>query len=361
MSERAYLVLENGKVFAGAPCGARGDVVAEVVFTTGMTGYLETLTDKSYCGQIAVQSFPLIGNYGVIPEDFESDPERERVAMRGYVLRELCDAPSNFRSRGGLDAWLQKAGVVGLCGVDTRALVRVIREQGVMNGMLTDDLDKVDPAAIAAYRVRGAVEETSTKIPYRYPAQGEKKHRVALLDYGVKQNILRELARRGCEVCVLPCHATAQQVLAEKPDGILLSNGPGDPVDNQIAIRTLRALAKSGVPIFGVCLGHQLLALSQGFATTKLRYGHRGANQPVRDERTRRVYMTSQNHGYAVVGESVDENVAEQLFTNVNDGSCEGIAYRAFPALTVQFHPEACGGPQDTGFLFDRFIQRMEA
>ncbi|MDR0671642.1 MAG: carbamoyl phosphate synthase small subunit [Oscillospiraceae bacterium] len=356
----AYLLLENGRVFEGKAFGCRGRVLGEVVFTTGMTGYLETLTDKSYYGQIIVQTFPLIGNYGVIPSDFETGPSHGRlVHAKAYIVKNWCREPSNFRSEGDLDTFLKSQNIIGLYGIDTRALTKIIRESGVMNGAVTDDLAAVDREALRAYRVRDAVENVSTGAVVRFPSEAGR-YKVALVDYGLKENIRRELVRRGCDVWVFPHSASARDILAIEPDGVMLSNGPGDPADNPVEIETLRELLQTGRPIFGICLGHQLLALASGFRTEKLKFGHRGANQPVKDMTTGLVYITSQNHGYAVVRDSIDPGVARELFINVNDNTCEGLSYVNAPVFSAQFHPEACGGPLDTGFLFDSFLRLME-
>ena len=356
MGKRAYLVLENGKTFQGERFGADGTVMAEVVFTTGMTGYLETLTDRSYWGQIVCHTFPLIGNYGVIPADFESDV----IGPKGYIVKQWCQAPSNFRSEGSLDTFFQEKGVVGLSGIDTRTLTKIIREKGVMNGVITDDPASVDLEALKAYRVRGAVQASSTKERYVVKPQGEVKKKIALLDFGLKKNIYRELVNRGAEVTVCPCNTTAQEIQALGVDGIMLSNGPGDPAENVEIIENLKEICGLGIPMFGICLGHQLLALAHGFKTEKLKYGHRGANQPVKNLETGRVYISSQNHGYAVVSGSIQEGVAKELFVNVNDGTCEGIRYLDCPAFSVQFHPEACAGPLDTQELFDQFFAMLD-
>lgn len=350
-SKKAYLVLSNGTVFEGRRIGAEGESVGELVFTTGMTGYLETLTDPSYCGQIVMQTFPLIGNYGVISPDFEGE-----TAVKGYVVREICDYPSNFRSEYELEKFLKDRNIPGVVGVDTREITRIIREEGVMNAKICDAVPK-DLSDIAAYSVKGAVASVSCKEPEVYPADGEKKYRVALMDYGAKRNIIRSLQARGCEVTVFPQDAKAEDVLAINPDGIMLSNGPGDPEENVDAISELRNMIGQ-VPIFGICLGHQLTALAMGGSTVKLKYGHRGANQPVKDLIVGRTYITSQNHGYAVVSESL-KGIGRETFVNANDFSCEGMEYPGRRCFTVQFHPEACGGPHDTSFLFDRFISMM--
>ncbi len=348
--------MENGKTFQGERFGASGEMAAEVVFTTGMTGYLETLTDPSYWGQITVQTFPLIGNYGVIPIDFESDI----IGPRAYIVKHWCQEPSNFRAEGDLDTFFREKGVIGLSGVDTRTLTKTIREAGVMNGIITDFPDTVDFEKLKAYRVTGAVQAVSTKKPYTVSPVGGFIKRAALLDFGLKRNIIRELNDRGVQVAVCPCNTTAEEIKALDVDGIMLSNGPGDPAENTEIIENLKEICKLNLPIFGICLGHQLLALAHGFQTEKLKYGHRGANQPVKNLETGRVYITSQNHGYAVVSGTIDPKTAKELFVNVNDGTCEGVRYLDCPAFTTQFHPEACGGPLDTEALFDEFCAMMK-
>ena len=349
--KKAYLVLNNGRVFEGQRIGAEGDGLGELVFTAGMTGYLETLTDPSYAGQIILQTFPLIGNYGVIPADFEGP-----CLARGYVVRELCDTPSNFRSEYALDRFLKEHSIPGICGVDTRALTRIIREEGVMNALICDEVP-ADLTAVQTYAVTGGVKTASCRQPQSFPAEGEEKFHVALLDYGAKHHIVESLQERGCRVTVLPHDTTAEAVLALKPDGLMLSNGPGDPKENVFEIGELKKLM-GRLPVFGICLGHQLAALALGGETVKLKYGHRGANQPVKDTKTGRCFITSQNHGYAVVSESV-AGFGELRYVNANDLSCEGLDYPAARCFTVQFHPEASAGPHDTGFLFDRFVSMM--
>lgn len=360
-TKTAYLVLENGVVLEGCYFGAVGEITGELVFATGMTGYLETLTDPSYCGQMILQTFPLIGNYGVIPADFES----KRIAASAYLVKYPCDAPSNFRSEGTLDACLKQQNVVGLWGIDTRALTKMIREYGVMNGTITatkpagDTVDEHVRQQIASYRVTDAVAQVSCQEPTLLTAD-HPRHAVALLDFGAKENIKRELLARGCNVHVLPHDTSATDILALSPDGVMLSNGPGDPADNPGIIEVLKDLMEAKIPMFGICLGHQLLALANGFHTEKLKYGHRGANQPVKELRQNRVYITSQNHGYAVVSESIDPAIATESFVNLNDGTCEGISYHTAPVFSVQFHPEASAGPLDTAFLFDQFLHTMQ-
>ncbi|MCQ2432766.1 MAG: carbamoyl phosphate synthase small subunit [Clostridia bacterium] len=348
----AYLILGNGIVFEGRRIGADADALGELVFTTGMVGYPETLTDPSYAGQIVMQTFPLIGNYGIIKEDFEG-----KSAVKGYVVRECCDTPSNFRTEETLDAFLKENGIPGLSGVDTREITRIIREQGVMNAMISDKIPE-DMTPITDYSVKGVVGEVSCKEAFIVPADGETKYHVTLIDYGAKRNIIRSLASRGCEVKVIPQNTPAEEILASSPDGIMLSNGPGDPAENTYCIAQIAKLI-GRVPVFGICLGHQLTALAMGGQTVKLHYGHRGANQPVRDILGTRTYITSQNHGYAVVSDSLGSQ-ARLRYVNANDGSCEGIDYPGLNCFTVQFHPEACAGPHDTAFLFDRFLAMMD-
>ena len=358
VSQAAYLVLENSMVFEGRSfgCTAGAGVIGEVVFTTGMTGYLETLTDPSYYGQIIVQTFQMIGNYGVIPSDFESS----RVQPRGYIVREWCANPSNFRSEGDIGSFLAREGITGLCGVDTRAITRVIRERGVMNGVITSDPKNADMDAVKRYVIRDSVECVSVKEPCVVPASGDgAAYKVVLWDFGAKGNIAKSLASRGCEVTVVPHDYTAEKIAGLRPDGVMLCNCPGDPVDNPGVIGELRKLAGTVTPIFGICLGHQLLALAMGAMTERLKYGHRGANQPVRDLKTGALHITTQNHGYMVSPDSIPKDVAELRYVNANDGTCEGLDYKRIPAFTVQFHPEAAAGPLDTGFLFDRFTDMM--
>lgn len=349
--KKGYLILQDGQVFEGVRFGAETDTVGELVFTTGMCGYVETLTDPSYAGQIVMQTYPLIGNYGIIREDFEG-----ACCVKGYVVREYCDTPSNFRTDCDLDTYLKEKGVPGLCGVDTRELTRIIREHGVMNAAICDEIP-ADLTPIKTYAITGVVEAVSCKEPDRYQAEGEERFRVSLLDYGAKRNIVRELQKRGCTVTVLPATTSAEEILAADPDGVMLSNGPGDPAENTYQIEQIRKLLGK-VPMFGICLGHQLTALAAGGSTYKLKYGHRGVNQPVRDLNGVRTYITSQNHGYAVDGDTV--KLGKVRFVNANDGTCEGIDYPELKAFTVQFHPEACTGPKDTSFLFDQFVELMK-
>ena len=349
--EKAYLVLSNGKIFEGFRIGAEHDSIGEIVFTTGMEGYLETLTDPSYAGQIITQTFPLIGNYGVIEEDFEG-----KVCAKGYVVRELCEEPSNFRCQYPLDKFLKDHSIPGICGIDTRELTRIIREEGVMNAKICSSIPS-DIADIRDYAVSKVVEiagRTETEV---FPAEGEEKYKVTLIDYGAKLNIIRCLQKRGCTVTAVPYDISAEAVLEAHPDGVMLSNGPGDPAENTYCIEQIRKMIGK-VPIFGICLGHQLTALAMGGKSVKLKYGHHGANQPVKMDDGSRTFVTSQNHNYAVLSESL-KGKGREIFLNANDISCEGMEYADVNCFTVQFHPEACGGPKDTEFLFDRFLEMM--
>ena len=347
---KAYLILEDGTVFEGTSIGSSREVISEIVFNTSMTGYLEVLTDPSYAGQAVVMTYPLIGNYGICREDMES----RQAWPDGYIVRELSRIPSNFRSGDTIDHFLKEQDIPGISGIDTRALTKILREKGTMNGMITTngdyDLEEVKEK-IRQYTVKGVVLKTSVKKPYVLPGDGKK---VALLDCGAKDNIARNLNKRGCEVTVYPADTPAEEILKTNPDGIMLSNGPGDPAEN------VRKLYESSVPIFAICLGHQLMALATGAKTYKLKYGHRGGNHPVKDLETGRVYITSQNHGYAVDEESLDPSVAVPAFVNVNDKTNEGLKYVGKNIFTVQYHPEACPGPLDSGYLFDRFMRMME-
>ena len=357
---KATLILANGSVFRGQSIGAAADCVCEMVFNTSMTGYQEILTDPSYAGQGIVMSYPLIGNYGVNHEDKES----QRPWASAFIVRHLAPRGSNFRCEGDLDSYLKKYGITGIQGVDTRALTRILRSKGTMNGMITcaehfhveDYLER-----IRAYRVAGTVEKVTRSTPQVYPSVGHQSLRVALMDFGVKQNMIRCLQDRGCQVTVYPAHTPAQTILEGGFDGVMLSNGPGDPADNKSIIQEVRALYDSPLPIFAVCLGHQLLALATGASTRKMTFGHRGGNHPVRDVATGRAFITSQNHGYVVTRSSVNPAVAEISHVNVNEGSVEGLRYKRPNCFTVQFHPEAAPGPKDTEDLFDRFVEMMRS
>lgn len=359
-SEKAYLMLANGQVFEGKSLGSKGTVIGEVVFTTGLTGYQETLTDPSYYGQIVTQTFPLIGNYGVNHEDNES----ARSYVSGYIVREACDVPSNFRCQGNIKDFLSDNNIVGICNIDTRKLTRIIRETGVMNGVITteDVYSKKDELLekVNSFSIKNAVKSVTNNEILTYTKENPK-YKVVLFDFGYKRNIRQELVNRGCEVVVVPAETTAEQVKEINPNGIMFSNGPGDPAENVEIIENIKEIQKLGIPIFGICLGHQLMALANGGKTEKLKYGHRGANQPVIDLESGLTYVTSQNHGYAVVGDSIPEEVGHVSHINANDKTCEGIRYTAVNAFTVQFHPEAHGGPLDTAYLFDEFVTVMES
>lgn len=350
---KAYLQLANGKVFEGESFGAIGDVTGEVVFTTSMIGYLEALTDPSYHGQIVVQTFPLIGNYGVIPEDFESG----KIGPKGYIVKYPCEEPSNFRDQGKLEAFLKKNNVIGLKGVDTREITKIIRNSGVMNGRIVSKIDD-ELEGIKDFVIENAVESVQGEFKYNEKSNGKKV--IALMDFGAKKSTVYELEKRGFQVVVLKGNATAEEVIATSPEGIMLSDGPGDPAENIGIIKEIAKLIKSDVPIFGICLGHQLLALAHDFKTMKLKYGHRGANQPVKNLMDGKTYISSQNHGYAVDMSSVERDVAEELFVNVNDGTNEGLIYKNKPIFSVQFYPESCCGPLDSNFLFEMFIKNIE-
>ena len=353
---KAFLILEDGTVFCGQSIGSTREVISEIVFNTSMTGYLEVLTDPSYAGQAVVMTYPLIGNYGICYEDMES----ERPWPDGYIVRELSRIPSNFRSQGTIQEFLAKHDIPGIAGIDTRALTKILREKGTMNGMITTNenynLDEVLPK-LKAYTTGKVVEKVTCKEKYVLEGDGPK---VALMDFGAKRNIARNLNKRGCQVTVYPALTSAEEILADHPDGIMLSNGPGDPQECTSIIKEIKKLYDSEVPIFAICLGHQLMALANGADTYKMKYGHRGGNHPVKDLKTGRVYISSQNHGYVVNTDTLDPSVAVPAFTNVNDGTNEGLAYTGKNIFTVQFHPEACPGPQDSGYLFDRFMNMME-
>ena len=348
---KAFLILEDGTVFAGTSIGSEREIISEIVFNTSMTGYLEVLTDPSYAGQAVVMTYPLIGNYGITP-----DMESRKAWPDGYIVRELSRMPSNFRCEGPIQKFLKEQDIPGIAGIDTRALTKILREKGTMNGMITTneayDLEEVIPK-LKAYRIGDVVSKASCTESYVLPGEGCK---VALMDFGAKNNIAKSLNIRGCEVTIYPAHTAAREIIDSRPDGIMLSNGPGDPETNVSIIEEIKQLSNTDIPIFAICLGHQLMALAHGAKTYKLKYGHRGGNHPVKDLSTGRVYISSQNHGYAVDASTIEEGIAKEAFVNVNDGTNEGLAYIGKDIFTVQFHPEACPGPQDSGYLFDRFI-----
>ena len=391
---KAFLILEDGTVFEGTHIGAQKEIISEIVFNTSMAGYLEVLTDPSYAGQAVCMTYPLIGNYGICREDMES----RRAWPDGFIVRELSRLPSNFRCDMTIQEFLIENDVPGIAGIDTRALTKILREKGTMNGMITTDeqydLEKILPK-LKAYTTGKVVDIVSCKEKYTLTAaedlsdngpisgssqfikeeyeQGIREKRpsmvralngrglkVALLDLGAKDNIAKSLAARGCQVTVYPAHTKASEIIDAKPDGIMLSNGPGDPKECTGIIEEIKKLYDTDITIFAICLGHQLMALATGADTYKMKYGHRGGNHPVKDLQTGRVYISSQNHGYVVDMDKLDAKVAVPAFINVNDGTNEGLSYTGKNIFTVQFHPEACPGPQDSGDLFDRFISMMK-
>ncbi len=390
---KAFLILEDGTVFEGIHIGANKEIISEIVFNTSMAGYLEVLTDPSYAGQAVCMTYPLIGNYGICKEDMES----LKPWPDGFIVRELSRRPSNFRCDITIQQFMEENDVPGIAGIDTRALTKILREKGTMNGMITTNeaykLEEILPR-LKAYTTGKVVEKVTCREKYvlepvtdladngpisgsakfdagRYAAgEREKKPslvselngtglKVALMDFGAKANIAKSLAARGCRVTVYPALTSAEEILKDAPDGIMLSNGPGDPKECTSIIQEIRKLYQSEIPIFAICLGHQLMALATGADTYKMKYGHRGGNHPVKDLATGRVYISSQNHGYVVDTDKLDAKTAIPAFCNVNDGTNEGLAYTGKNIFTVQFHPEACPGPQDSGYLFDRFIEMM--
>lgn len=392
--KKAFLILEDGTVFAGIHIGAEKEIISEIVFNTSMAGYLEVLTDPSYAGQAVCMTYPLIGNYGVCMDDMES----KKPWPDGFIVRELSRIPSNFRQDIPIQQFLEENDVPGIAGIDTRALTKILREKGTMNGMITTDedynLDVILPK-LKEYTTGKVVEKVTCDKKYTISgvsnledngplsgsarfdkdAYGQKKRekkpslvrelngagkKVALLDLGAKDNIADSLVQRGCEVTVYPAFTKAEEIIAAAPDGIMLSNGPGDPKECTAIIEEIKKLYQTEIPIFAICLGHQLMALANGADTHKMKYGHRGGNHPVKDLATGRVYISSQNHGYVVDTDNLDKTVAVPAFVNVNDGTNEGLAYTGKNIFTVQYHPEACPGPQDSSYLFDRFIKMME-
>lgn len=392
---KAFLILEDGTVFEGTHIGAyKKEVISEIVFNTSMAGYLEVLTDPSYAGQAVCMTYPLIGNYGICTDDMES----KKPWPDGLIVRELSRNFSNFRADFSIQQFLEQNNVLGIAGIDTRALTKILREKGTMNAMITTDeqykKDEILPR-LKAYTTGKVVEKVTCKekyeiqgvrdlsengalsgsakfVPEDYKAgKREKKpslvkklngagKKVALLDFGMKDNIAYSLKIRGCDVTVYPATTPATEIIAANPNGIMLSNGPGDPKECTSIIAEIKKLYDTNIPIFAICLGHQLMALATGADTYKMKYGHRGGNHPVKDLATGRVYISSQNHGYVVDMDKLDSKVATPAFVNVNDGTNEGLSYMGKNIFTVQFHPEACCGPQDSGYLFDRFIDMME-
>lgn len=359
MKMKAFLILEDGTIFTGTSIGAQKEIISEIVFNTSMTGYLEVLTDPSYAGQAVTMTYPLIGNYGICREDMES----MKAWPDGYIVREVARMGSNFRKQSSIQEFLLEQDIPGISDIDTRALTKILREKGTMNGMITTNenfvMEEVQEK-LRNYKTGKVVEKVSCKEKYVVAAEGEKKFEVALMDFGAKQNIAHSLAKRGCEVSVYPALTTAEEIIKAAPDGIMLSNGPGDPKDCQSIIDEIKKLYATEIPIFAICLGHQLMALANGADTHKLKYGHRGGNHPVKDIATNRVYISSQNHGYVVDTDAMDKSIAIPAFINVNDGTNEGLSYTGKNIFTVQFHPEACPGPEDSAYLFDRFIAMMK-
>ncbi|EOS77545.1 MAG: carbamoyl phosphate synthase small subunit [Lachnospiraceae bacterium] len=354
---KAFLILEDGTIFTGAHIGANKEIISEIVFNTSMSGYLEVLTDPSYAGQAVCMTYPLIGNYGVCRLDAES----RQAWPDGFIVRELSRIASNFRKDITIQTFLEEQGIPGIAGIDTRALTKILREKGTMNGMITTnekfDLDEILPE-LKKYTTGNVVEKVT--CPSKYEIKGGSGKKVALLDLGAKNNIALSLARRGCDITVYPAFTKAEEMIADGPDGIMLSNGPGDPKECVGIIAEIKKLYNTDIPIFAICLGHQLMALATGADTYKMKYGHRGGNHPVKDLETGRVYISSQNHGYVVDMDKLDPKIAVPAFINVNDGTNEGLSYTGKNIFTVQYHPEACPGPQDSGYLFDRFIKMME-
>lgn len=354
--EKIYLVLQNGKVFEGKSIGKRGEVTAELVFDTAVVGFVEALTDPNFYGQAVIATFPLVGNYGVNMKDAES----KGAKVKALIMRECCDTPSNFRSEGRFDELLEKEGVIGMYDVDTRALTNILREEGTMNAKIVTELPKDREALlkeIAAYKIKNAVSAVSVKEKTEIKAKGRKKYRVAVWDFGVKNSVIERLTARRAEVVKMPYSATAEEILAEEVDGVLLSDGPADPREEKAIVSEIRKLIEKDIPMFGVGLGHQLTAIAEGAKISRLKTGHRGGNQPAKCIENGHVYITSQNHGYVVYSAPKD---AEVSFVNVNDGSIEGLKYNGKPMISVQFHPEPVGGAIDTGWLFDRFFATME-
>lgn len=349
---KAYLMLEDGSVYSGMSAGAFRETACEIVFNTSMTGYVEILTDPSYAGQGIVMTYPMIGNYGISEEDFESD----RLQPCAFLMHELCSTPSNFRCETTLDELLKKYDLPAMTGLDTRSIVKRLRESGTMRGIITADISDKEAlmSKIKAFKQEKLVESVTVKKPYTV-GEGSK---IALMDFGTKKNIVNSLKERGCEVTVFPALTTAEEIIAAKPDGIMLSNGPGDPSDCVSIIKEIKKLYDYGIPTFAICLGHQLMALANGGETERMKYGHRGANHPVKFIHDDRTYLSSQNHGYMVNGKGLPSN-AEINCINVNDSTVEGIIYHGKPVFTVQFHPEANSGPRDTSFLFDKFLKMV--
>ena len=354
--DKMYLILESGDVFEGRRLGAEGEVIGEVVFTTGMTGYAATICDPFFYGQIAVQTFPLIGNCGIIPAEINE----KGIGLKGYIIRQLCDTPSNFRCEGELGEFLKERGIVAMQDVDTRRLTRVIREKGVMNGIITSSpkLSDEQKKALGKYTVKGGVKAMSASKASVIPAQGKVKAKVALIDLGGALGVAKDLAARGCEAHILPNKVSAEEILGGEYNGVVLSAGPGNPAENEKQIKLASELLASGIAMLGVGLGHQIMALSQGAEAVKMKCGHRGGNQPVKKVGSDKIIITSQNHGYTVDIKSLPKS-AKVTYINVNDGTCEGIKYSK-KASSVQFAPESGVGPLDAQYILDEFVKTME-
>ena len=364
MNDKAWLALEDGTILPGRACGAAGESGGEFVFNTALTGYQEVLTDPSYAGQCVVMTYPLIGNYGITAGDHES----ARPRLSGFVVRELCKNPSNHESVESVASFLKKHGIVGIEEVDTRRLTLVLREKGALRGVIST-LDGDPKRLLAKARAlpsmagQNLAKTVTCDAPYPWTegfVRGDKDLHAVVLDFGVKFGILRCLAAMGCRVTVVPASTPASKILALKPDGVLLSNGPGDPEPVTDAIETIRALLVERVPLFGICLGHQLLGLALGGRTYKLKFGHHGSNHPVKDLETGKIEITSQNHGFCVDLKSLPSSV-RTTHVNLNDGTSEGMAHAELPAFSVQYHPEASAGPHDSRYLFERFRRLMLA
>lgn len=363
---RTYLILENGTIFEGESIGVHREVISEIVFNTSMTGYLEVLTDPSYAGQAVVMTYPLIGNYGICRKDMES----LKPWPDAFIVRELSRRASNFRNECSIQEFLKEHNIPGIAGIDTRALTKILRENGTMNAMITQNIDRDITELrriISSYSVKGVVKKVSAKRICEYvpgdldtDSNIQIKRHVAVLDVGTKNNIIRSLIKRGCKVTVFPCDSKASDIIDINPSGIMITNGPGDPKECSDIIAEIKKLYDSDIPVFAICLGHQLMALATGADTHKMKYGHRGANHPVKNLLTGKVYISSQNHGYVVDEKSLDNNICVPAFINVNDKTIEGLRYVNKNIFTVQFHPEACAGPKDSDELFDSFINMME-
>jgi carbamoyl-phosphate synthase small subunit len=353
---KRQLILEDGTVFVGEGFGSDTTKVGEIVFNTGMTGYQEILSDPSYCGQIVTLTYPLVGNYGINRDDFESI----HPAISGFIVKEAAEFPSNWRSDYSLDQYFKMKNIPAISGIDTRKLTRIIRKYGTLKGAICSieqNVEEVLHTLRNTHLANDQVKQVSTKTAYPSPGRG---YRIILVDFGMKHGILRELNKRDCDVIVVPYNTTAAEILQLRPDGIMLSNGPGDPKDVPEAVEMIRGILGK-VPLFGICLGHQLFALACGADTEKMKFGHRGSNHPVKDLNTGKVAITSQNHGYTVPEDSIDLTRLEVTHIALNDGTIEGLKHKDNPAFTVQYHPEASPGPEDANGLFDQFLQMVKS